>query len=99
MRLTHEQVCVIKEQVAAHFGPRAEVWLFGSRVDDTGRGGDIDLYIETDLRPEQFLDREMRLYAQLQRRFGERHIDIVTHSAGAPLRAIHREARATGVPL
>ena len=99
MRLTTQQIRVIKEQVSASFGSAAEVWLFGSRIDDAARGGDIDLYIETELPPEKALECEMRLYARLQRRLGERQIDILTHSIGRPLRAIDAEARRTGTRL
>ena len=31
------------------FGEAASLYLFGSRIDDDKRGGDIDLYIETSL--------------------------------------------------
>ena len=48
MRLTPEQVNIIKRAVADTFGNKARIWLFGSRADDHKRGGDIDLLIETE---------------------------------------------------
>jgi predicted nucleotidyltransferase len=47
MRLTHIQKQVICERASKYFGADAHVWLFGSRVDDDSKGGDIDLYIES----------------------------------------------------
>ncbi|WP_301102374.1 hypothetical protein [Propionivibrio sp.] len=47
MRLTEQQRSVIRATVSEVFGASAEVWLFGSRVDDTKRGGNIDLLIES----------------------------------------------------
>ncbi|MDT8440010.1 MAG: nucleotidyltransferase domain-containing protein, partial [Wenzhouxiangellaceae bacterium] len=46
MRLTNNQIQAIKTAAAEIFGDEAEVWLFGSRIDDDKRGGDIDLYVE-----------------------------------------------------
>lgn len=43
MRLTGQQRTIIRATVAETFGAGADVWLFGSRVDDNKRGGDIDL--------------------------------------------------------
>ena len=46
VRLTADEVQAIKAAAAEAFGASAVVRLFGSRVDDTKRGGDIDLLIE-----------------------------------------------------
>ena len=43
MRLSPNAAKIIHNAVHTHFGDDAEVWLFGSRVDDSRKGGDIDL--------------------------------------------------------
>ena len=47
MRLSADQIEAIKQETAHFFGADARVWLFGSRVDDTARGGDVDLYVQS----------------------------------------------------
>ena len=47
MRLSTSQIETIRDAAQQHFGTDASVWLFGSRVDDTKRGGDVDLYVES----------------------------------------------------
>jgi len=39
MRLTEQQRAIIRATVAETFGAGANVWLFGSRVDDKSAGG------------------------------------------------------------
>jgi predicted nucleotidyltransferase len=100
MRLSAEQCEAIKTAAVDVFGADAQVWLFGSRADDSRRGGDIDLYIETgalDARAQARL--ESRLWARLQRVLGERKIDIITRARGASLRPIDQQARNTGIRL
>lgn len=99
MRLSDEQKRIIREEVTNAFGPEAGVRLFGSRLDDTRRGGDIDLYIEAPGDARELLARELDLYARLQRRLGQQRIDIVVHGQGQQLRPVDRHARETGVPL
>jgi len=99
MRLSEDQRRAIREEVGRIFGNEAVVRLFGSRVDDSARGGDIDLHIETSGSPAELLDRELRLRALLLRRLGERRIDVVVHEHHQPLRPIDEQARKTGVAL
>jgi predicted nucleotidyltransferase len=99
VRLTAEQQRAIREETSAVFGENTRVQLFGSRLDNAKRGGDIDLYIETEGTADDLLDRELKLYARLQRRLGDRRIDIVVHGHGQPLRPIDLHARETGVTL
>ena len=46
MRLTPAQIDTIQSTVHAVLGDGAVVSLFGSRLDDSRRGGDVDLLIE-----------------------------------------------------
>lgn len=97
MRLREKDVSSIKAAAGETFGPDATVRLFGSRLDDTQRGGDIDLYVEAGE-----LARDGRLRAsfavELQRRLGERAIDIV-YAATGPQRRIDEVARSDGLIL
>ncbi|MFU8839000.1 MAG: nucleotidyltransferase domain-containing protein [Thiohalomonadaceae bacterium] len=99
MRLTERQIHIIKEEVAQVFGPYASVWLFGSRTDDTAKGGDIDIMVEAAMSPDDALEKELKLYARLIRRLGDRRIDIIVHRADAPMLAVHQAAVTTGVRL
>lgn len=47
MRLTPAQIDTIKTTATAVLGEGVQVTLFGSRVHDTQKGGDVDLYVET----------------------------------------------------
>ncbi len=47
MRLSATQQQSILQAARQNFGADAKVWLFGSRLDDARRGGDVDLYVET----------------------------------------------------
>jgi len=47
MRLSLNQQQNILQTLYQNFGAATKVWLFGSRVDDSRRGGDVDLYVET----------------------------------------------------
>ena len=99
MRLTPEQAAIIRSAAAEVFGSDARVWLFGSRVDDDKRGGDIDLYLETAQTSSSAIRRQARLWSLLQQKLGEQRIDIVVRAAGTRSQPIHEIARLTGVPL
>ena len=46
VRLTPEELAAVRRIVAAHFGPEAEVRVFGSRARLDVRGGDLDLIVQ-----------------------------------------------------
>lgn len=73
MRLSEFEIRVIKGTVGA-LDPEAKVYLFGSRVDDAARGGDIDLLImSAKLTNEDKTKIRVRLYDIL----GEQKIDLI----------------------
>lgn len=82
MRLTNEQIMTIKTIILSNFGPAAKLMLFGSRMDDSKRGGDIDLLVETDLNPEEMFIKKITALGQLQRALGEQKIDLLTAVTG-----------------
>jgi hypothetical protein len=47
MRLSQKYIDIITHTFKKYFLSNDRLLLFGSRVDDSKRGGDIDLYIET----------------------------------------------------
>jgi predicted nucleotidyltransferase len=96
MRLTSAEQHTLREASLRWFGVRPR--LFGSRTDDARRGGDIDLYIESTLSPQEAFKRETGMAAQLYRELGERKIDIVVNTGQLDL-PIYRVARAQGVVL
>lgn len=99
MRLSPEQVAAIRESAQEAFGDGTAVWLFGSRVDDCRRGGDVDLLV----RPPGYdaherLVRKLRFLAHLEQRLGERKVDVVIETPGDE-RPIVRIAHEQGVRL
>lgn len=101
MRLSSRQVEVTKQVVEEILGVGVTIYLFGSRTDDTRRGGDIDLLIElaSPMPPDARLDAKLRILAALHRRLGERKIDLVFQQPGPKETMFQRLARRQGVRL
>ena len=73
MRLTQQQIDVLKNTIHV-LSPEAQLYLFGSRVDDTKRGGDIDLLVvSSTLTPKDL--RALRI--EFYNHFGEQKLDVV----------------------
>ncbi|MDP2751720.1 MAG: nucleotidyltransferase domain-containing protein [Rhodocyclaceae bacterium] len=95
MRLTTFEVAAIKQSAQEVFGSKVEVFLFGSRVDDEKRGGDIDLYIKTQTGKD--LTHKIKFLVSLEQKIGEQKIDVVL--AIDENRPIEQQAMRTGVML
>jgi len=73
--------------------------LFGSRVDDTKKGGDIDLLFETDQALNNRAATAGAIYVALMRQLGERKIDILLKDSATPPAPVLEMARRSGILL
>lgn len=97
MRLRPFEVAAIKAAAQQAFGHRAIVRLFGSRVHDHLRGGDIDLHLETDAPvADRDADRFDRILFET---LDEQRIDKVFTVRGDELSPFERICYRDGVPL
>jgi len=71
-------------------------YLFGSRVDDEKRGGDIDLYIDSHDK-ENLVHKKLDFLVKLKREIGNQRIDVVLNKGLD--RAIDTIARKEGILL
>jgi len=100
MRISDDLSMAILETAREFFGNSCRVILFGSRVHDHLRGGDIDLLIESDLDISEAVQKRWKFLARLCMRFGERSYDVVlTQNAQLDSRAVVQQALAFGVVL
>ena len=64
MRLSTKEISIIKNKVKVIFG-ESLIYLFGSRIDDRKKGGDIDLYIIAKIN-ENLFEKQRKLKVVLE---------------------------------
>ncbi|MGO3738698.1 nucleotidyltransferase domain-containing protein [Marinomonas rhizomae] len=100
MRLTKQQLDVIKQVLFKHFGEGSELRLFGSRADDNARGGDIDLYIEPDLHSaDDIVEAKLNALVELHLLLGDQKIDLVINRKSGRFLPIYKIAKESGIRL
>ena len=95
MRLNFAQARVIVHCVRQQFGADASVMLFGSKLDDTSRGGDVllvDTTAQVTLRQRALVTLELKPALELP-------VDIVTLQRGTPGSAFARIGGSRAQPL
>lgn len=99
MRLSSEQRQIIIEVAHQVFGETAQVKLFGSRIDDAKRGGDIDLLVQLpDIEPQR-QRKALTCVALLQQRLGDQPVDVLVIDPASVIDSFRGEALHTGIPL
>ncbi len=78
MRLTKHEKVSIKKTFLKIF-ENGKIYLFGSRVDDSKKGGDIDLYLDLfySLSIKEMLQKKSKFRLDLYELIGEQKIDII----------------------
>lgn len=74
MRLSNQVIQYIKTQLK-RIEPESQVYIFGSRADDSAKGGDIDiLWLTKEVMPK----RKIRMFRiGFYKKFGWQKIDVV----------------------
>ncbi|RZI46409.1 nucleotidyltransferase domain-containing protein [Candidatus Finniella inopinata] len=92
----HEKICDAFKKV---FAPDDQLWLFGSKVNLSAKGGDIDLYVETEFDVSKVVQLELQFSKELFYRLDDRKIDVVIRYKDAPETLIFQIAKKTGVRM
>ncbi len=96
MRLRSAEIQTIVDSAREIYGKDVKVFLFGSRTDDSKRGGDIDLLIRTECEEKKSILERIRLVARLKQLLGDQKIDVVGDYEES---FIVREALSKGIQL
>ena len=99
MRLTTDQIQAIRQTAERVLGIGARVSVFGSRARDDRKGGDIDLFFETDAQLDNRAKVLCQLHGALTLALGERKIDIILKDANTPIAPVFEIAKRTGILL
>lgn len=92
MRLSDKEIALIKSSSQKLFGD-ALVYIFGSRIDENRKGGDIDIYIDAKEKKDLFR-KKLRLKSMLEDLL-YKPVDVIV--AIDQERSIEKEASKYGV--
>lgn len=77
MRLTNAQIQAIRQAAQEITGDKFSVRVFGSRLDDAARGGDLDLMLELVEPVDNPALMAAKMSAQVSRAMHGRKVDVV----------------------
>jgi uncharacterized protein len=79
MRLSNYEHTVLVDEAKSKFGNCSRAFLFGSRVNDSAKGGDIDILILPDGNVESgtLFERKISYQIAVKKRIGDRKIDVI----------------------
>lgn len=97
MRLNNNEKNKIIECAKFYFGTRIKLYLFGSRVDDNKKGGDIDLYLETETRVD--LQTQINFLTEIYKNITQRKVDLIIKMPNSKPLAIYKTAKQEGILL
>ena len=93
MRLKIEIKNQIIKYATQSFGMDIKLYLFGSRVHDDNKGGDIDLYLESS--EEIDIKQQIKFLNNIYKHVTERKIDLIIRTPSKKDKPIFHTARQT----
>lgn len=97
MRLKKEIKNQIIKYASQSFGMGIKLYLFGSRVYDNKKGGDIDLYLESS--KEIDINQQIKFLNNIYKNVTQRKIDLVINTPSKKNRPIFQTAKEEGILL
>jgi hypothetical protein len=99
MRISTEHRQALRQHFLEALGDGCDILVFGSRLDDASRGGDVDLLVRSPVPLQRKEWTASLLAVQAQRLLGGRQVDVLLVDPQTPLQAVHKVALETGVAL
>ncbi len=96
MRLQENEIMIIKNSIALYI-KSARVLLFGSRVDDSKKGGDIDIFVETN--QDITIKDKIKILANIEIQGISRKVDLIIKTPLSKHKSIFNTALETGIEL
>ena len=96
MRLSKDEITIIKRVILKYIED-AKIFLFGSRVDDNKRGGDIDIFVQTDKIIS--LKNQLKILTEIEMNGIERKVDLLLEMPNIRDRKIFQTAIKEGIIL
>ena len=91
VRLSDNEIKIIKETAKKYFGENVKVYLFGSRADLNKKGGDLDIFIETDKKTT--IKDELSFLTEIEIKGIERKVDLIVKNPLKKDKKIFEEAK------
>ena len=99
MRLRPQDITAIRTAIYATAPDAGAIRLFGSRLDNDARGGDIDLMVDFENPVENPAVLSARLAVRVSRAVCNRKVDVILHAPNLMSSSIHQIALDEGVVL
>lgn len=96
MRLQRAEIDIIKSTLHESIDD-AKIFLFGSRIDDSKKGGDIDLFVQT--RKPITLKEELKILSRLELRGIGRKVDLIIQTPLTPPQKLFETILKEGILL
>lgn len=101
MRLSKFEIEIIKRVATEVWGDKTLIYLFGSRTDDSKKGGDIDLfiYLAEEQKPKTIMLKKAEFLCKLDLLLGEQKIDVLVRTPYNNHLSIIKTAQLNGIEL